>query len=251
MRKQLAFNDVFSERLHLASVKATPPNRTRTSPMQLVNRSAEPDQGAVADDFGGAGRFAVRGSWYGAHGHRLFGLLGNPDGAEDGAGPDLGVRPAAAVWPALVRAIDLRRYHARKSTLTAEEAAQWQKRYRIGAMIQAAVIGLWCSASLLSNDDAVVHMISLSVTTGIVAGAAGRAYGRQSIFRLQAVIMFGHACSRVGVARHALLHRDVDRERRVSCCDHPALGQSAPNIPARRSWRGNAKRRSRASSIPP
>jgi diguanylate cyclase (GGDEF)-like protein len=90
-----------------------------------------------------------------------------------------------------VRAFDLQRYHARKSTLTAEEAARWQKRYQIGAMIQAAVIGLWCSTTLLSSDDAVVHMICVSVTTGIVAGAAGRAYGRQSIFRLQAVLMFG------------------------------------------------------------
>jgi diguanylate cyclase (GGDEF)-like protein len=90
-----------------------------------------------------------------------------------------------------VRVFDWRRYQARKSTLTAEEAAQWQKRYQIGAMIQAAVIGLWCSITLLSSDDAVVHMICLSVTTGIVAGAAGRAYGRQSIFRLQAVLMFG------------------------------------------------------------
>jgi diguanylate cyclase (GGDEF)-like protein len=90
-----------------------------------------------------------------------------------------------------LRAYDLQRYHAGKSTLTAEEAARWQKRYQIGAMIQAAVIGLWCSVTLLISDDAVVHMIALSVTTGIVAGAAGRAYGRQSIFRLQAVLMFG------------------------------------------------------------
>jgi diguanylate cyclase (GGDEF)-like protein len=90
-----------------------------------------------------------------------------------------------------LRAFDLRRYQASKSILTAEEAAQWQKRYQIGAMIQAAAIGLWCSVTLLSSDDAVVHMICLSVTTGIVAGAAGRAYGRQSIFRLQAVLMFG------------------------------------------------------------
>jgi diguanylate cyclase (GGDEF)-like protein len=91
----------------------------------------------------------------------------------------------------VLRAFDLRRYQARKSTLTAEEAAQWQHRYQIGAMIQAAAIGLWCSVTLLISDDAVVHMICLSVTTGIVAGAAGRAYGRQSIFRLQAVLMFG------------------------------------------------------------
>jgi diguanylate cyclase (GGDEF)-like protein len=93
----------------------------------------------------------------------------------------------------VLRAFDLRRYQARKSTLTAEEAAQWQHRYQIGAMIQAAAIGLWCSVTLLISDDAVVHMICLSVTTGIVAGAAGRAYGRQSIFRLQAVLMFGPA----------------------------------------------------------
>jgi len=90
-----------------------------------------------------------------------------------------------------VRAYDLRRYHSLKSTLTIEEAAHCQKRYQIGATIQAAVIGLWCSVTLLSTDDAVVHMICLSVTTGIVAGAAGRAYGRQSIFRLQALLMFG------------------------------------------------------------
>lgn len=91
----------------------------------------------------------------------------------------------------VVRALDLRRYHARKSTLIAEEAARWQKRYQVGAMIQAAVIGLWCATAVLSNDDAVVHMICVSVTTGIVAGAAGRAYGRQSMFRLQAVLIFG------------------------------------------------------------
>jgi diguanylate cyclase (GGDEF)-like protein len=98
-----------------------------------------------------------------------------------------------------VRAFDLRRYQASKSTLTAEEAAQWQQRYQIGAMIQAAAIGLWCSVTLLSSDDAVVHMICLSVTTGIVAGAAGRAYGRQSIFRLQAMLMFGPAVIALGL----------------------------------------------------
>lgn len=63
----------------------------------------------------------------------------------------------------------------------------------MGALIQATVIGLWCSTTLLSNDDATAHMIALSVTTGIVAGGAGRAYGRQSIFRLQATLIFGPA----------------------------------------------------------
>src|SRR5487761_2347931 len=92
-----------------------------------------------------------------------------------------------------IRAFDLHRFLPRKSILTAEEAAQWQKRYQTGALIQAAAIGIWCSVTLLSSDDAVVHMICLSVTTGIVAGGAGRAYGRPRIYHLQAVLMFGPA----------------------------------------------------------
>jgi len=90
-----------------------------------------------------------------------------------------------------VRAFDLRRYQVRKSTLTADEAARWQKRYQIGAMIQAAAIGIWCFTTLLSSDDAVAHMICISVTTGVVAAGAGRAYGRPWIFQLQVVLACG------------------------------------------------------------
>jgi diguanylate cyclase (GGDEF)-like protein len=90
-----------------------------------------------------------------------------------------------------VRAFGLQRYPARKSALTADEAAHRKKRYQIGAMIQAAAIGTWCSTTLLSSDDAVAHMICLSVTTGVVAGNVGRAYGRQWVFHLQIALSFG------------------------------------------------------------
>jgi diguanylate cyclase (GGDEF)-like protein len=90
-----------------------------------------------------------------------------------------------------LRAFDLHRYQTRKSTLTADEAAHWKKRYQVGVMMQAAAIGLWCATTLLSNDDAVAHMICLSVTTGVTAAGAGRAYGRQSIFHLQTALTFG------------------------------------------------------------
>jgi diguanylate cyclase (GGDEF)-like protein len=90
-----------------------------------------------------------------------------------------------------VRAFDLHRYQARKLTVAADEAARWQKRYQVGAMVQAAALGLWCSMTLLGTDDAVAHMIALSVTTGLAAGGAGRAYGRQWIFQLQVTLIFG------------------------------------------------------------
>jgi diguanylate cyclase (GGDEF)-like protein len=90
-----------------------------------------------------------------------------------------------------VRAFDLRRYQARKSTLTAAKAAGWKKRYQTRAIIQPAAIGIWCATTLLSSDDPVAHMICLSVTTGLVAGGAARAYGRQWIFQLQVALCFG------------------------------------------------------------
>jgi diguanylate cyclase (GGDEF)-like protein len=89
------------------------------------------------------------------------------------------------------RAFDLARYQAHKARLAADEAARWKNRYQIGAMIQAAAIGIWCATTLLSSDDAVAHMICLSVTTGIAAGGAGRAFGRQWIFQLQLTLVFG------------------------------------------------------------
>ena len=88
-----------------------------------------------------------------------------------------------------VRAINLQRFRARKSTETTDQAARWQKRHQIGAMIQAAAIGIWCATTLLSNDDAVAHMIGLTVTVGLVAGGAGRAYGRPWIFQLQVLLI--------------------------------------------------------------
>ena len=90
-----------------------------------------------------------------------------------------------------VRAIDLKRYQARRSTLSGDEAAHWKKRYQIRAMIQPAAIGIWCATTLLSNDDALAHMICLSVTTGLAAGGAGRAYGKQWVFQFQVLLCFG------------------------------------------------------------
>ncbi|MGQ0682571.1 putative bifunctional diguanylate cyclase/phosphodiesterase [Bradyrhizobium sp.] len=91
----------------------------------------------------------------------------------------------------VIRAIDLQLYQASKSSLTAIAAARWQTRYQVGAMIQAIAIGIWCGTTLLSTDDAVAHMIALSVTIGLLAGGAARAYGRQWIFRLQVILALG------------------------------------------------------------
>ena len=82
-------------------------------------------------------------------------------------------------------------YKTRKSELTAEEAARWELRYQVGAMVYAVALGVWCTVTLLSSDDAVAHMICVSVTTGYVAAGAGRTYGRPWIFHVQIALACG------------------------------------------------------------
>ncbi|SFO44819.1 diguanylate cyclase (GGDEF) domain-containing protein [Bradyrhizobium sp. Ghvi] len=98
---------------------------------------------------------------------------------------------ALLVLTGVLRAFGLRRYQQRKSPLTVDEAARWQTWSQLGTTVQAAAIGIWCSATLLWTDDAVAHMIALSVTTGLAAGGAGRAYGRQWAFQIQVSLIFG------------------------------------------------------------
>jgi diguanylate cyclase (GGDEF)-like protein len=103
------------------------------------------------------------------------------------------------LWPCAVllvligmlRTFDMAKYKNRRSDLTAGEAARWEARYQIGAVLYAIVLGAWCAIALLMTDDAVAHMICISVTTGYVAAGAGRAYGRPWIFHLQILLTCG------------------------------------------------------------
>lgn len=103
------------------------------------------------------------------------------------------------LWPCAVllvligvlRTFDMAKYKNRSSDLTVGEAARWEARYQIGAVLYAIVLGAWCAIALLMTDDAVAHMICISVTTGYVAAGAGRAYGRPWIFHLQILLTCG------------------------------------------------------------
>jgi diguanylate cyclase (GGDEF)-like protein len=82
-------------------------------------------------------------------------------------------------------------YKTSRSVLTVDQVARWEMRYQIAAMVYAVALGTWCSAALLSSDDAVAHMICLTVTTGYVAAGAGRTYGRPWIFHVQIALACG------------------------------------------------------------
>jgi diguanylate cyclase (GGDEF)-like protein len=158
--------------------------------MQVAGRSGEPDQ-----KFSPSIRAALLDSLFETSAPMLAGLILGAGAAAMTAlktgEPLIWACVALLVVAGVVRGFVLQRYHVRKSTVTVDEAARWKTLHQIGAMIQAAAVGIWCSATLLVSDDAVAHMICLSVTTGILAGGAGRAYGRQWIFQLQAALIFG------------------------------------------------------------
>ena len=110
----------------------------------------------------------------------------------------------ALLWPCAVflilsgaaRALDMHWYIKRRSRITADEATRWEMRYQIGAIVYAIALGTWCAVALLLSDDAVAHMICVTVTTGYVAAGAGRTYGRPWIFHLQIAL----ACGPTGIA---------------------------------------------------
>jgi diguanylate cyclase (GGDEF)-like protein len=104
-----------------------------------------------------------------------------------------------SLWPCVLllivtgalRALDTRQFQRRNSALTSEEAARWEIRYQMGAMLYAAALGLWCTLALLGSNDAVAHLICISVTLCYVAAGSGRTYGRPWIFHVQMLLACG------------------------------------------------------------
>jgi diguanylate cyclase (GGDEF)-like protein len=91
----------------------------------------------------------------------------------------------------IFRAVDTHWYMKRKSVLTAAEATSWEVRYQFGALLYALALGVWCTVGLAITDDAVVHMICLTVTTGYISAGVGRTYGRPWIYHLQVALCSG------------------------------------------------------------
>ncbi|EGP10047.1 diguanylate cyclase/phosphodiesterase [Bradyrhizobiaceae bacterium SG-6C] len=103
------------------------------------------------------------------------------------------------LWPCMAlivlvgsyRTYNMHQYKRRGAHLSQEAAIRWEGRYRIGALLYAAVLGVWCTVVLLGTDDPVAHMICIVVTTGYIAAGSGRTYGRPWIFNLQILLACG------------------------------------------------------------
>ncbi|MET0220312.1 MAG: EAL domain-containing protein [Tardiphaga sp.] len=105
------------------------------------------------------------------------------------------------LWPCAIllivaggfRALDMRYYRGLRDSnqLSQSEVARWELRYQVGAMVYALVLGIWCFAAVVGNNDAVVHLIATAVTLCYMSAGAGRTYGRPWIFHVQIVLACG------------------------------------------------------------
>src|SRR5215213_758400 len=102
------------------------------------------------------------------------------------------------------RAFQMRRYERRTQTLTYEQAKDLEPRYRVGAVLQTAVLGIWCFLTILGSDDPVAHMLCVAVTVGYTAGGAARNYGRPAI--VQSHILFACGPMSLALALHGGLY---------------------------------------------
>lgn len=105
----------------------------------------------------------------------------------------------APIWPCallimtigIARAIQMRKYEKRTTVLTPEQAADFEPRYMVGAMLYAGVLGLWCAVVLLGTDDPIAHMLCTTVTIAYTGGGAARNYGRPRIVQLHILLSCG------------------------------------------------------------
>ena len=85
----------------------------------------------------------------------------------------------------------MRKYERRTAVLSFEQAKHWEPRYAVGAMLYAAVLGVWCFITIYGNDDAVAHMLCVAVTVGYTAGGAARNYGRPKLIQYHILLACG------------------------------------------------------------
>jgi diguanylate cyclase (GGDEF)-like protein len=109
-----------------------------------------------------------------------------------------------ALWPiaALIvgigtlRAFQMRKYERRTAVLSYEQARHLEPRYAAGAIIYAAVLGVWCFITIYGNNDTIAHMVCVAVTVAYTGGGAARNYGRPWLIQYHILL----ACGPLSVA---------------------------------------------------
>ncbi|MCF8706537.1 EAL domain-containing protein [Rhizorhapis sp. SPR117] len=82
---------------------------------------------------------------------------------------------------AVLRAVSSYYFHRNLKKGRAEGSRSWELAYELGAWVYAALIGLMAFAALVRSDNAIIHLLTVSVAAGYAGGISGRNAGRVHI----------------------------------------------------------------------
>lgn len=91
----------------------------------------------------------------------------------------------------MARAYQMHRYKQRNAPLTITEAAIWEQRYRLGAVVYGVALGIWSLTVLLRTDNVAAHMLCATTVVAYTSAGVGRTFGRPHIFHLQVLLGIG------------------------------------------------------------
>ncbi|MCL2715276.1 MAG: EAL domain-containing protein [Alphaproteobacteria bacterium] len=124
----------------------------------------------------------------------LAGLLTAPIGAAisayECASLPLWCCSGGLVLIALLRVFSIWKFRQHRAVAVAGTNVPWQRRHTIGAVIQAAGLGVWAAVTLLCVQEVAAHMVCLVLCTAIAAGGAGRSYGQPKLLQIQVLLVF-------------------------------------------------------------
>ena len=67
------------------------------------------------------------------------------------------------------------------------ETRKWEKRYILGSGAFVAVLSVWCFLTFAMTDDAIIHLISFSVSLAYLVGVTGRNFSSDQLVTTQTV----------------------------------------------------------------
>ncbi|MCL2714730.1 MAG: EAL domain-containing protein [Alphaproteobacteria bacterium] len=91
---------------------------------------------------------------------------------------------------ACLRVAILALYRARVPVVGEDRLLRWKTLHHLGAVVQRTLIGAWCFLVITITDDVVVHMITVAVTTGMIATSAATTYRRLAVFQQQVLLSY-------------------------------------------------------------
>ena len=81
-------------------------------------------------------------------------------------------------------------YRARGPFVGHAQPERWRTLHHLASVVERALIGLWCFLVITITDDVIAHMITVAVTTGMIAFNGATTYRRLAAFQQHVLLSY-------------------------------------------------------------